>query len=239
MGKAAIRALIIEDNQDIVANLFTFLEEKGYDLDCAYDGRQGLQLALEGGFDVIVLDVMLPGMDGVTLCRRLREEYGSKVPVLMLTARDTEQDKISGLDGGADDYMVKPFSLRELDARLRALVRRTGSGGRGMPEGLLQWEGVELNPATRVVTRDGKPIKLSPTEYNILHALLRVAPSVVSRSELERELWGEDVPESNALRIHIHSLRRELDKPFEIPLIRTIPHVGYALGRKEEAHEQN
>ena len=109
MGKAAIRALIIEDNQDIVANLFTFLEEKGYDLDCAYDGRQGLQLALEGGFDVIVLDVMLPGMDGVTLCRRLREEYGSKVPVLMLTARDTEQDKISGLDGGADDYMVKPF----------------------------------------------------------------------------------------------------------------------------------
>lgn len=101
MGKHAIRALIVEDNQDIMANLFTFLEGKGYELDCAYDGRQGLRLALSGGFDVVVLDVMLPGMDGVTLCRKLREEHGSSVPVLMLTAKDTEQDKISGLDGGA------------------------------------------------------------------------------------------------------------------------------------------
>lgn len=166
MGKHAIRALIVEDNQDIMANLFTFLEGKGYELDCAYDGRQGLRLALSGGFDVVVLDVMLPGMDGVTLCRKLREEHGSSVPVLMLTAKDTEQDKISGLDGGADDYMVKPFSLRELDARLRALVRRTGGGGM-MSDGVLQWEGVELNPATRGVTRDGRALKLSPTEFTI------------------------------------------------------------------------
>ena len=238
MGKHAIRALIVEDNQDIMANLFTFLEGKGYELDCAYDGRQGLRLALSGGFDVVVLDVMLPGMDGVTLCRKLREEHGSSVPVLMLTAKDTEQDKISGLDGGADDYMVKPFSLRELDARLRALVRRTGGGGM-MSDGVLQWEGGELNPATRGVTRDGRALKLSPTEFTILHALLRAAPAVVSRGELERELWGEDAPESNALRIHIHSLRRELDKPFGIPLIRTVPHVGYALIRKEEQNVQS
>lgn len=241
MGKHAIRALIVEDNQDIMANLFTFLEGKGYELDCAYDGTQGLRLALGGAFDVVVLDVMLPGIDGVTLCRKLREEYASSVPVLMLTARDTEQDKISGLDGGADDYMVKPFSLRELDARLRALVRRAGNGTGMMPDGVLQWEGIALNPATREVSRDGRALKLSPTEFTILHALLRAAPAVVSRGELERELWGEDAPESNALRIHIHSLRRELDKPFGAPLLRTVPHVGYALTRNhaEEQHVQS
>ena len=239
MGKHAIRALIVEDNQDIMANLFTFLEGKGYELDCAYDGKQGLCLALSGGFDVAVLDIMLPGMDGVTLCRKLREEHGSSVPVLMLTARDTEQDKISGLDSGADDYMVKPFSLQELDARLRALVRRAGNGAGLRSDGVLQWEGIELNPATHSVARDGKALKLSPAEFTILHALLRAAPAVVSRGELERELWGETAPESNALRIHIHSLRRELDKPFGIPLIRTVPHVGYALTRKEEQNVQN
>ena len=143
------------------------------------------------------------------------------------------------MESGSDDYMVKPFSLQELDARLRALVRRAGNGAGLRSDGVLQWEGIELNPATHSVARDGKALKLSPAEFTILHALLRAAPAVVSRGELERELWGETAPESNALRIHIHSLRRELDKPFGIPLIRTVPHVGYALTRKEEQNVQN
>ena len=125
-----IRALIIEDNPDIVANLYAFLEPLGYELDCAYNGRTGLERARSGSFDVILLDVMLPGLDGLTVCRRLRDEYGDATPVLMLTARDTVADKVSGLDCGADDYVVKPFSLKEVDARLRALVRRA-RGGQG------------------------------------------------------------------------------------------------------------
>ena len=229
---------IVEDDSSIRELEQYALQSNGYETTGCEDAASFWAALRSGRPDLVILDVMLPGMDGVTLCRKLREEHGSSVPVLMLTAKDTEQDKISGLDGGADDYMVKPFSLRELDARLRALVRRTGGGGM-MSDGVLQWEGVELNPATRGVTRDGRALKLSPTEFTILHALLRAAPAVVSRGELERELWGEDAPESNALRIHIHSLRRELDKPFGIPLIRTVPHVGYALIRKEEQNVQS
>ena len=228
----------VEDDSSIRELELYALQSNGYETTGCEDAASFWAALRSGRPDLVILDVMLPGMDGVTLCRKLREEHGSSVPVLMLTAKDTEQDKISGLDGGADDYMVKPFSLRELDARLRALVRRTGGGGM-MSDGVLQWEGVELNPATRGVTRDGRALKLSPTEFTILHALLRAAPAVVSRGELERELWGEDAPESNALRIHIHSLRRELDKPFGIPLIRTVPHVGYALIRKEEQNVQS
>ncbi|WP_300848313.1 response regulator transcription factor, partial [uncultured Bilophila sp.] len=124
MSADSIRALIIEDNQDITANLYAFLEPLGYRLDCAASGAAGLERATGGGFDVIVLDVMLPGMDGLTLCRTLRERYGDPTPILMLTARDTVADRVAGLDCGADDYLIKPFSMKELDARLRALVRR-------------------------------------------------------------------------------------------------------------------
>ena len=125
MCKDRIRVLLVEDNQDITANLYAFLEPLGYELDCAASGTAGLRQAADGHFDVIVLDIMLPGMDGLTLCRTLRRDYANPVPILMLTARDTVADRVTGLDCGADDYLVKPFSMKELDARLRALVRRS------------------------------------------------------------------------------------------------------------------
>ena len=228
-----IRALIIEDNPDIVANLYAFLEPLGYELDCAYNGRTGLERARSGSFDVILLDVMLPGLDGLTVCRRLRDEYGDATPVLMLTARDTVADKVSGLDCGADDYVVKPFSLKEVDARLRALVRRARGGQGG---GVVRLGGVELDEAAHTASRDGRPLRLSPTGFILLGELLRAAPRVVPREALERAVWGDSPPDSDALRTHIHELRRVLDKPFAVPLLRTVPHVGYGLTLPDEAY---
>ena len=228
-----IRALVVEDNPDIVANLYAFLEPLGYELDCAHNGRVALDRARTGRFDVILLDVMLPGLDGLTVCRRLREEYGDATPVLMLTARDTVSDKVAGLDCGADDYVVKPFSLKEVDARLRALVRRA-RGEHGEPGGrTLRFGGLVLNEATRTASREGLSLRLTPTGFILLTELLRAAPRVVPREELERAVWGDSPPDSDALRTHIHELRRTLDKPFAVPLLRTVPHVGYGLTAAE------
>ena len=226
MDARPIRALIVEDNQDITANLYAFLEPLGYALDCAANGSVGLERAVEGAFDVIVLDVMLPGMDGLAVCRALRERYADPTPILMLTARDTVADRVAGLDCGADDYLIKPFSLKELDARLRALVRR--AKGR-QTRAVLRWEDVELDPAAHTAARAGVPLRLGPTAFAILETLLRAAPDVVPRAELERELWGDSPPDSDALRTHIHELRQKLDKPFAVPLLKTVPHVGYGL----------
>ena len=211
MEAGRIRALIIEDNQDITANLYAFLEPLGYELDCSANGHIGLEMAVAGTFDVIVLDIMLPGMDG-------------------LAARDTVADRVTGLDCGADDYLVKPFSMKELDARLRALVRR--ARGR-QTRSVLRWEDIELDPAAHSATRSGVPLRLSPTGFVILETLLRAAPAVVPRTELEQAIWGDFPPDSDALRTHIHELRQKLDKPFTCPLLKTIPHVGYTLVRHE------
>ena len=148
----------------------------------------------------------------------------------MLTARDTVADRVTGLDCGADDYLVKPFSMKELDARLRALVRR--ARGR-QTRSVLCWEDIELDPAAHSATRSGVPLRLSPTGFVILETLLRVAPAVVPRTELEQAIWGDFPPDSDALRTHIHELRQKLDKPFTCPLLKTIPHVGYTLVRHE------
>ncbi len=225
---SGIRILLVEDNRDITANLYAFLEPLGYVPDCAYSGTAALRLVRENPYDVIVLDVMLPGVDGLTVCRLLREEYGVATPVIMLTARDTVQDKVAGLDCGADDYLVKPFSLKELEARLRALVRRSGAGRTGT---VLRWEDVTLHPAERTAERAGTALQLSPTEFLILEMLLRAAPDIVRRTDLEWRIWGDAPPAGSALRTHIHELRRKLDKPFAVPLLKTVPHVGYGLVR--------
>lgn len=230
MEAGRIRALIIEDNQDITANLYAFLEPLGYELDCSANGHIGLEMAVAGTFDVIVLGIMLPGMDGLAVCRALREDHVDPTPILMLTARDTVADRVTGLDCGADDYLVKPFSMKELDARLRALVRR--ARGR-QTRSVLCWEDIELDPAAHSATRSGVPLRLSPTGFVILETLLRAAPAVVPRTELEQAIWGDFPPDSDALRTHIHELRQKLDKPFTCPLLKTIPHVGYTLVRHE------
>ena len=223
--------LLVEDNEDILANLYAFFEPMGYVLDCARNGRAGLQMALEHDFDCIVLDVMLPGLDGVSLCRRLRQEHKCVTPVIMLTARDAVADRVTGLEAGADDYLVKPFAFRELEARIRALLRRGRlQSATGMDRGgLWTCADLTLNEEEHWAARQGRRLRLSPTGFRILKELLRVAPGLVRRQHLEQLLWGDEPPEGSALRTHIHELRRELDKPFGLPLLHTVPHVGYRL----------
>ena len=226
-----IALLLVEDNEDILANLYGFLEPLGYELDCARNGKTGLSMALAQRFDCIVLDVMLPGLDGISLCRKLREEHQRHTPVIMLTARDAVADRVLGLEAGADDYLVKPFALKELEARIRALLRRgrMSSTNAAASGALWTYADVTFNASEHWAERQGRRLRLSPTGFRILDELIRVAPGLVRREDMEHSLWGEDPPEGSALRTHIHELRRELDKPFAVPLLHTVPHVGYRL----------
>lgn len=221
-----MHVLIIEDNSDLAANIFDYLEARGHTPDAAGDGITGLHLAVTQDYDVIVLDVMLPGMDGFTLCRKLREEAGKQTPVLMLTAKDTLEDKLAGFRSGSDDYLVKPFALQELEARLLALGRR-GTSHTAQP--LLRAGDLTYNGATFEVKRGGKAISLTPTGMKILELLLRRSPHVVTRRELEHAVWGDSPPDSDALRAHMHTLRAAVDHPFDSPLIHTIHGVGFRL----------
>ena len=227
-----MRILIIEDNPDIVANLYGFLEPKGYVLDSAMNGYAGLALAAQNKYDVIVLDVMLPGLTGIDICRKLRADLHSHVPVIMLTARDTLADKEAGFDSGADDYLVKPFSLVELDMRLRALVRRARGAHKVSAE--LRFGDLTFDADSYQATRAGHPITLTKTGYTILKCLLREAPKLVPREMLEHEIWGDDRPDSDALRTHLHALRQALDKPFAFHMLRTVPGLGYKLVNTDE-----
>ena len=218
--------LIIEDNRDIAELVYAFLEGRGYLVDYAGDGVTGLHLAVTREWDAIVLDLILPGIDGLALCRRLREDARRDPPVLMLTARDTLADKVEGLRVGADDYLVKPFEVEELEARLRALIRRR----RGLvTPTVLRVADLALDVGTRAVSRAGVEIAVTPIGYRVLHLLMRASPRVVTRREIEREVWGEEPPDSDALRTHLYTLRKCVDRPFGRALIRTVPSVGYRL----------
>jgi DNA-binding response OmpR family regulator len=220
------KILIIEDNPDIVANIYAFFEPKGFEMDNAHNGISGLALASSNRYDVILLDVMLPGMEGTKLCQTLREKWHDKTPILMLTARDTISDKVAGFDSGADDYLVKPFSLVELEARIRALIRRHQEEYFAQT---LSVASLTMNIATHSVSREGQVLKLTPTGFKILQALMSASPRVVSKAELEERVWGDDIPSSDALRTHLHSVRQQLDKPFASPMLMTLPGVGYQL----------
>jgi DNA-binding response OmpR family regulator len=224
-----MKLLIVEDNPDIVANLYEFLEPRGFVLDHARTGHEGLQRARSGRFDAIVLDIMLPGIEGTTLCQRLRRQLRQATPVLMLTARDSLEDKLLGFASGADDYLVKPFLIAELEARILALVRRS----RGAMESVLTAGDLSFDTATYEVRRGGRRIVLTPTGYKLLACLLQAAPRVVTREELEHAVWGEDPPDSDALRTHLHALRQAVDKPFDHPVIKNIPGVGYHVAGAE------
>jgi DNA-binding response OmpR family regulator len=228
-----MRILIIEDNPDIVANLFGFFEPKGHQLDSALNGYAGLALAREHRYDVIVLDVMMPGMNGMELCRKLRTELLDATPVLMLTARDTLQDKLTGFDSGADDYVVKPFSMAELEVRLHALVRRAQHNVAASTT--LQVGELSFNTATYRAARGGRTLALTKTGFIILKALMQSAPHVVTREELEFQIWGDNPPDSDALRTHIHALRQTLDKAEPYPMLRTVPGIGFQLVTPDDA----
>ncbi|MBS0457840.1 MAG: response regulator transcription factor [Proteobacteria bacterium] len=224
-----MRILVIEDNNDIAANLGDFLEERGHTVDFAADGVTGLHLAVVNEFDAIVLDLNLPGMDGLDVCRKLRQEARKHTPVLMLTARDTLENKLEGFDAGADDYLVKPFALQEVDARLSVLMRR----GKGQQSRILEVADLEYNLDTLEVRRGGKMLQLNPTALKILQALMEAAPAVVTRQELETRVWGEELPDSDSLRVHIHGLRQMVDKPFPKALIQTRHGIGYRIAHPD------
>ena len=222
----AISVLIVEDNRDLAANIADYLEAKGYLVDVAMDGVTGLHLAVTQPHDVIILDLMLPGIDGLTVCRRLRQDAQSAVPVLMLTARATLDDKAAGFGEGADDYLVKPFELRELDLRLRALTRRARTREN---QRLLSVADLVFDLDTLTVQRAGQPVTLPVVALKILELLMKRAPSVIRRRDIEQAVWGDSPPDSDALRVHIHTLRSAIDPPGLPPLLHTLRGVGYQL----------
>lgn len=225
LGAVPIRALIVEDNRGICENIAAYLEKHGYILDFAYDGISAMHLALTNPFDVIVLDLMLPGMDGLSLCQKLRADAKVETPVLMLTARDTLDDKLRGFKAGADDYLIKPFALQELHARLQALYKRSHR----KTDKLLTVGDLTLNRSTLQVHRAGQRIELTPAGMRLLQRLMEEAPSVVARDDLETLLWADERPDGDALRSHLYKLRQAIDRPFDNPLIHTVHRIGYRI----------
>ena len=223
---AVLRVLVIEDNEPLVASIFEYFELSGAVMDAAPNGISGLHLALTNEYDAIVLDLMLPGMDGLEVCRRLRDEGGVETPVIMLTARDTLPDKLASFELGADDYLVKPFALPELMARVQAVVRRASGGNH---KRALRVDDLYYDPATCEVSRRGRLIELNPSCRRILEVLMRESPHVVTRARLEAELWGDEPPENDVLRKHIYALRSAIDRPFGSHLLKTVSRVGYRL----------
>lgn len=215
--------LLVEDNADLLASLYEWFEIKGFMIDSAFSGLQAEELIRENEYDCVILDLMLPGQDGFSLCRNVRQA-GISVPIIMLTARDSVDDRVIGLEVGADDYLIKPFSYKELSARVEALLRRPGHLTK-----MLSYGSITIDQQSHMAYRHDIPLKLTPSGFKILEILLKAAPAMVSREKLERSLWGDELPGPSALRNHILELRRILDKPFSSPVIETIPHLGYRL----------
>lgn len=220
-----MRVLVVEDNRNLMSNLFEYFEPLGHTLDAAPDGPTGLHLALTQTYDVVVLDWGLPRLDGHEVLRRLREA-GRDLPVLMLTARDELPDKVAGFRAGADDYLTKPFELQELELRLEALVSRARGRGRGR---VLQVADLKLDLTTLELSRGGRVLHIFPAGRRLLEVLMLESPAVVTRERLEQALWDDDPPDGNMLRSHIYELRRSVDGDFDTKLIQTVARVGYRL----------
>lgn len=221
-----MKILLIEDSRDLAANILDFLEGLGCNTDYAANGPSGLHLAVTERYDAIVLDINLPGMSGIELLRRLRQRALNATPVLILTARDTEQDRLRGFDCGADDYVTKPFSLPELHARLKAIIRRA----QGQTVSALRVGDLEYDPRSMVARRAGRRLQITPSGARILEKLMHAAPAVVPRADLENLLWGAHPPDNDAaLRGHIHALRNELDQGGAHRLLETVHGIGYRL----------
>ncbi len=220
-----LHILVVEDSALLAHNLADGLERQGHSADFAADGVMGLRLALEHHYDLLILDLGLPGMDGLDLCRRLRAQSSRRIPVLMLTARDTLGDKLTGFDSGADDYLVKPFAMEELLARCNVLARRHTLH----QDHALRIGSLCVDRSERTVTREAQQLDLTPVGYQILLALAEAHPRVLTRSELTQALWHGEPPDSDALRAHIYQLRQKLDKPFRQPMLVTVHGVGFRL----------
>jgi DNA-binding response OmpR family regulator len=223
-----VRVLVVEDEIHLAAALRDGLRAEGYDVDTVHDGLEGLWRAREGSYDAIVLDILLPGLNGYRVCQGLREA-GVWTPILMLTAKDGEWDEAEALDTGADDFLSKPFSFVVLLARLRALVRR----GAPPRPALLEFASLRLDPATRRVEREGKAIRLTAREFALLEYLMRRDGTVASKPEILDHVWGIDFGgDPNIVEVYIGYLRRKVDSPFASPLIRTVRGAGYRLSEQ-------
>lgn len=219
--------LLVEDDRNVAVLVGEWLEHHHYEVDFAEDGLDAVNLTHDNAYDAIVMDVSLPRLNGLDACRRLRAEgANTETPVVMVTARDTLEDTLEGLDAGADDYLVKPFFPAELEARITALIRRRRAE---VAPALLQVGDVVLDPRAQRVTRDGQEIDLTPTGMRILQILMRESPKVVTRSQLEQELWGLESPDSDALRSHLYVLRKAIDRGRATRLVHTLPNVGYRV----------
>ncbi|WP_144127716.1 response regulator transcription factor [Catellatospora sichuanensis] len=224
-----MRILVADDDTAVRDSLARSLRFEGYAVDVSADGAEALASMLVAEPDALVLDVMMPGVDGLDVCRSLRGR-GIVVPVLMLTARDSVGDRVAGLDAGADDYLVKPFALQELLARLRALLRRAVLTGAGSQDGPLRFAGITLDPVTREVSADGRPVRLTRTEFSILEVFLRHPRQVMTRSALFEQVWGYDFGESsNSLHVYLGYLRRKLEADGRDRLLHTVRGIGYVL----------
>lgn len=220
--------LLIEDDHDLAETVVQYLELENIHCDHAGNGLRGLCLLQEHDYDALLLDINLPRLDGLTLCQKLRNE-GKDIPVLMLTARDRLQDKLDGFRAGTDDFLVKPFELDELVARVIALTRR-----RSGQTQILSYGGLEMDLNKREVVRAGQRLKLTPTTWQLLETLLRAAPEAVNRQKLEAAVWGNSPPDSNVLKVHMHYLRKTVDSGFLSRLIHTVPGFGFALRERHD-----
>ncbi len=222
--------MIVEDDERLADLTCEYLQSNGLDVSVVSDGEEAIRRIRSEQPDLVVLDLMLPGMNGLEVCRALRERSERYTPVLMLTARGAVENKIEGFAAGADDYLAKPFSILELDARVKALVRRSAAPASKR----LQIADLTLDLGTLEVKRGTHRIELAPIHIRILTLLMQRSPDVVSRSALESVVWGDDPPDSDALRVHIYTLRNAIDRPFDKALLHTVPKMGYRLAAIED-----
>ncbi len=229
-ASTSLSVLLVEDQLNIARNISDYMEAKGHVFDFANQGQQGLDLALENHYDVVILDLNLPIMDGLEVCQKLREKSSRHIAILMLTARDSIEDKVSGFTVGADDYLTKPFSLQELEVRCMALSRRYLV----QTNDTLTIGPLSLDRKRKQAKRNDQLLDLHTMGFRILTILAEEYPQVVSRSALSQKLWGDEPTESDAMRSHIYQLRGVLDKPFDYPLLKTVHGVGFTLDVKDE-----
>ncbi len=223
--------LLVEDNRSLSEVVGEYFENKGFGVDYAGDGLDGYRLAVQNSYDVIILDLNLPRMDGLQVCQKLRSEGKKSTPVLMLTARDAVSDKVLGLEAGADDYLIKPFAIQELEARIRALIRRER---RQVSTEVYQVADLILDTGSMRATRASQELNLSPIALRLLGILMRESPRVVTRRDIEREIWGDELPESDTLRSHLYNLRKAVDRSFDKQLLHTVQTAGYRIVNLDE-----
>tara|TARA_B100000073_G_scaffold117908_1_gene95361 strand:- start:1731 stop:2411 length:681 start_codon:yes stop_codon:yes gene_type:complete len=216
--------LLVEDNVSLAQTVIAYFDLEGIDCDYASNGSQGLELALLNDYQVILLDINLPRINGLEVCEMIRKQ-GVDIPVMMLTARDSLEDKLAGFDAGTDDYLVKPFELSELVARVKALFKR-----RSLHSMKLEVGPLVMDLSLKTVCREGQKLKLTPTCWKLLEILMRESPNLVSREKMQNTIWNEpDLPESDVLKVHLYKLRQQVDKPFSIKLIQTVSSHGVAI----------